>query len=681
MRWRDLGALAALALLLALLAASPLAIWLAGPSLDSAMALRHRLPGLQAKPTESAAVVVALDEETYRRPPFQATPQAAWTPHLAKVLRAVHEAGAGVIGFDLVFPTSLETMQRGYDRDFLLTLRQVARDGKLVLGKVQHAAQPIQPHPMQQLAVGGGANIRSLNVLEDGDGIIRRLPLSFALPDGAGREPAFAAELAQRLNPALATSTGTLLLNFSTRPGAIPSYSLADLLACAEAGDAAYFARHFAGKAVLFATVLDVEDRRLTSLRHATVPEGSASPPRCKLEPLPLHRADLARDSIPGAYIHATAINNLLHGNALREVPVLALFGAALILAGGMLLAAFALPLSAAGGIAAALLVIVPGAAAWLLHQGYALPWIGLEAAVILALGTGTGYRMVVTDHDKRLIAKLFALYLPGSVIDGMLRSGRLPKLGGEEREVTVLFSDIAGFTHIAENAQPTLLVQALNNYFSAMTEIIEAHGGFVDKFIGDAIVAVFGAPADDPQHAAQAVRAALAMRNRLRQAGAAFGIDGAIFQTRIGVNSGRVLIGNIGAPRRFNYTVIGDAVNLATRLEGANKYYGSSILASETTKQAAGDICHWRLIDQARVLGREQPVALLEPLDHTEATLSEIFTAAWSAIQQRDFSAAANILSALHQDAAAQQLLARLQSLQAAPASPWPPVTDLTGK
>ncbi len=686
-RSRDLLALAALSLLLAGLAVTPAARWLAGLSYDTALLLRHHLFDPGRAPAQSHAVVVALDEETYRRPPFQATPQAAWTPQLATLLTSITAADAAVVGFDLVYPTSLESMQRGYDRSFLLALRQAARENRLILGKVQHGAHPIEPHPMQKLAVGGAANIRSLNVLEDADGIIRRLPLFFATAEPHGHEPGFALDMAQRLagsnglpQPAR-PDTPPLLLNFNTRPGAIPTYSAADLLACAEAGDAAYFQRHFAGKAVIFASVLDVEDRRLTTKRLTTQPDGSHPPPRCRLETLPLGRADLARDSIPGVYIHATAINNLIDGDALQEISPPGLFGIALVLTGLVVLAAYFLPLAQAALSSLALVLMLPVAAAWSLHQGIALPWLTLEAIMALALGGSIAYRIMVTDQDKRLIARLFSLYLPGSVIDGMLRAGRLPALGGEEREVSILFSDIAGFTRLAETMPPTDLVQALNDYFTAMTTIIEQHGGFVDKFIGDAIVAVFGAPLAQHDHATQAVRAALAMQQAVNAEPRHFTLAGQAFSIRIGINTGPVLIGNIGSPRRLNYTIIGDAVNLAARLEGANKQYHSNILVSETTAAAAGPAFAWRLIDRVRVLGREQPVAILTPLAGEQAGLAPTYQAIWAHIEQRDFAAAAALLQPLSDDPVAVNLLARLPAMAAAPSQPWPPVTDLTEK
>ena len=229
-----------------------------------------------------------------------------------------------------------------------------------------------------------------------------------------------------------------------------------------------------------------------------------------------------------------------------------------------------------------------------------------------------------MADRDRRLIARLFSLYLPPVVVERMVAGGRMPELGGEEREVTVLFSDIAGFTAISEACDPATLVQALNTYFSSMTNIIEDHGGFVDKYIGDAIVAVFGAPVADARHAEQAMRAAIQMRDTLQADPQRFSVAGHVMKTRIGLNTGRVLIGNIGSPRRFNYTAMGDAVNLASRLEGANKAYGTAILVSEDTMAAAGDAIVARRVDTVRVVGRAQPVRLFEPLAPRETADAE---------------------------------------------------------
>ena len=507
-RLRDLASVAGIALTVAVLAALPVADALRGPSLDLAYPLRHALFGPQAAPGQSHVVVVAIDEETYRREPFSGLPQAAWPPLLAPVINAV-AADARVIGLDVVWSTSLDGLQRGFERDFLLSLRQAARENKLVLGKVQHSKDPILPHAGQQMAAGGAANIRALNVFEDGDGIIRRLPLVFATTDG--QEPGFAYELARRsglTREGFATdAAGNLAPNFNTGPGDIPTYSLADLYACAQAGRSDYFRQHFAGRTVILATVLDVEDRRLTAKRLAAEPDGANAPPRCIHPVLPLQT--VARDSLPGAYIHAAAINSLLDGTELRDWPRGAVFAAALALTLAAGLLVFRLRLLLGLGGVVLLAAVLPLLAALLLRQSIVMPWLNLVAALLVTAAATIAYRFTVADRDRRQVARMFALYLPPALVDRMLGSGRLPTLGGEERAVTVLFSDIASFTAISEACDPKSLVQGLNEYFSAMTAIIEDHGGFVDKYIGDAIVAVFGAPLDDPRHAEHAVRRA----------------------------------------------------------------------------------------------------------------------------------------------------------------------------
>lgn len=677
--------------------------WLNGLSLDSALALRHALFGPLARPEASHVAVVAVDEETYRRPPFNETPQAAWPPLLAPVISGVLAGGAKVVGFDIVYSTSLDPLQRGFERDFLLALRNAAREKRLVLGKVQHSEAPILPHRMQQLAVGGNANIRALNVTEDPDGIVRRLPLGFTAADGTP-EPGFAAELVMRHtgrplargedgrwrlgDRALATDgAGNLALNFNTGPGDIPAYSLADLYACAQAGKTEYFEKAFGGRTVIFATVLDVEDRRLTTKRFATAAEGQNAPPRCALEPMALYRADRARDSIPGVFIHATALNNLLDGTELREWPARIGFAAAAGFAAIQGFIGFLLPIGAALAAGLALLALLPPAAALLLQAGIATPWLDAAAAGLFALGAVIALRFAVTDKDKRLMAKVFSLYLPPTEINRMLASGRMPALGGEEREVTVLFSDIAGFTAISEACEPTVLVPALNEYFSAMTAIIEDHGGFVDKFIGDAIVAVFSAPLHDARHAEHAVRAALHMRDLLAEQPERFAAAGIPFRTRIGINTGPALIGNIGSPRRFNYTAIGDAVNLASRLEGANKKYGTAILMSEATAKACGNHVLMRAIDTVRVVGRDQPVRLFEPLARSgratpaQDAAASAFAAAWAALERRNPAAALAALGPLDQDAAARILADHIRALGPPSGADWPPVTNLTEK
>ena len=257
-----------------------------------------------------------------------------------------------------------------------------------------------------------------------------------------------------------------------------------------------------------------------------------------------------------------------------------------------------------------------------------------------------TGFRLVVTDKDKRFLRKSFALYLAPAVIEKMLASSAPPALGGELRTVTIFFSDVAGFSSFSEKMKPDEIVALMNRYLSAMTDVIEEHGGFVDKYIGDAIVAVFGAPVETANHATDAVRAALHCSARLAELNrAAEAAQGQLLAQRIGLNSGQALLGNIGSSRRFNYTVIGDSVNLASRIEGANKYFGTSILASETTMGLTGTAFTWREIDSVQVKGRVQPVKLYEPLaERGRETQEQVARAAaysqgLAAWRKRDFA------------------------------------------
>ena len=272
-------------------------------------------------------------------------------------------------------------------------------------------------------------------------------------------------------------------------------------------------------------------------------------------------------------------------------------------------------PLNAALAWLAVIVASIAGATIAFNHA-LALPIAEPFLASLFALAATIGFRFVVADKDRRLLQKSFALYLAPHVINRMLSSSKLPELGGETRNVTVFFSDIEGFSLIAEKMSPDSLMELMNEYLSAMTDVIERHGGYVDKYIGDSIVAVFGAPADDPDHAANAARAALDCCTQLAELNA----SSAAFHEhklaqRIGINSGEALVGNFGSRRRFNYSVMSDAVNLASRLEGANKFYGTTVIASETTVALTGDAFAWRELDAIRVKGRTQALKIYELL------------------------------------------------------------------
>jgi class 3 adenylate cyclase/CHASE2 domain-containing sensor protein len=707
-RLRDAGAVLVIAVLAGLLILAPPLDRLHGLSIDLLTALRWRVFGNMHEPQTSPAVVVALDEETYRTPPFVGTPAITWTPEIAQVLSAIIAGGAKVVGFDIVFPTSIEQSEipfgdgtlgarlRGFDRDFLRALALGAHSGKVVLGEAQHRDFPIMPAPGQRIAVGQGDNIRSLNVYNDPDDVVRRIPLSVII-DGTP-QPSMAVELAARaLGTAPTTISGyriapavpnTIALNFDGGSDAIPTFSLADLRACNEKGSLEFFRHYFDGKVVLIATVLDVEDRQVTSKRFATAPENPVGP-RCAL-PAPQPSTVFARDSIPGVYTHATAVNNLIRGDALIELGrlgrVVTSIALAILTAGAVM----ALPLFGAVLVYIAAVGVWTSGATLAFTHALSLPLIEPLSAGLVSLGAATGFRFLVADKDRRFLRKSFALYLAPAVIEKMVAANKPPALGGENRNVTVFFSDLAGFSSISEALAPPDLVKFMNEYLSAMTDIIQEHGGFVDKYIGDAIVAVFGAPLDDADHAANAVNAALRCRERLDK----LNRDPTEWQRfslrqRIGLNSGDALVGNIGSRQRFNYTVMGDTVNVASRLEGANKYFGTSIMAAKSTFDRAAASFAWRQLDTIRVQGRDEPISIYEPLAHhgqetpEQKVLAAAYRYALACWRARDF---AGCIAALAPVAAADPpsaiLLQRAKKLLAhPPAHDWDAVNTLEGK
>ena len=715
MRRRDaLGALV-IALVSGLVFASPALDIAHGLSIDVLTALRWRVFGQRPQSEAAPTVVIVLDEESFDTPPFKGSPILTWTREIGKVLTAVIDGGAKVVGFDIVFPALIEQSEipfdgemlgarlRGFDRNFLRALAIGARAEKVVLGEVLQRDRPIGPSPAQRIAVGRNRNVRALNTYSDPDYVVRRLPL--ALPAEKRREPSMAVELASRAlgaTPEVApdgTTTlagyripsavpNTLTLNFEGGADAIPTYSFADLYACAEKGDTEFFRRNFDGKVVVFGTLLNTEDRRVTSKRFATGVEGARAP-RCAL-PMRPTTAQFTRNSIAGVYVHATGVNNLIRRDALVE-PGRVVDGLIAVIFAG--LTAFAAIMLAPFG---AVLVYLGLAAAWTagataaFTQALALPLVEPFLAGLAALSATIGYRFIIADKEERFLRHSFGLYLAPQVIDKMLSSNKLPALGGEMRDVTVFFSDIASFSSFAETMTPNALVALMNEYLSAMTDIIEEHGGYVDKYIGDSIVAVFGAPVDDADHARNAVRAALMCRARLEQLNRmAAPFQGRELSHRIGLNSGEALVGNIGSRRRFNYTVMSDAVNLASRLEGANKYFGTSIMASEATVKLTGAAFAWRELDAIRVKGRTRPVKIYDPLAECgrespeQAARAAIYAEGLACWRARDFAGAMRCFArTAGADPPAARFLLRAQQFTAhPPGSDWVPVFTLEGK
>jgi adenylate cyclase len=684
-----------------------------GWSIDALTALRWEVFGTRRDPASAPVVVIAIDEETYQTPPFKGSPTVTWTTEVGRVLSAVIDGGAKVVGFDIVFPRSIEQSElpfgddllgarmRGFDRAFLRSLAKGSVAGKVVLGEVLGGEGP---SPGQRIAVGQQKNIRALNIYLDPDEVARRVPLTF--PGGEKPVPSMALELASRaLNTEpILTEDGsvtlagyripdavpnTLTLNFEGGGNDVPTFSFADLRACVERNNTDFFHREFSGKIVIFGTMLESEDRKFTSKRFATGLEGSRAP-RCALPPAPPAAGQFKRSSIAGVYVHATAVDNLIARDAIVELGVLPVTIIAIGFAALAALAARMLAPATAALAYAGLIAIWTCCATLAFTRSLALPLSEPFLAGLASMAVIVAYRLVVTDRGERLLRSSFALYLAPQVIDKMLASKKLPVLGGETRDVTVFFSDLEGFSSISEKMTPAELVAFMNEYLSVMTDIIESKGGYVDKYIGDSIVAVFGAPADDSDHASNAAHAALGCRaglDELNRNSAAF--KGYKVAHRMGLNSGAALVGNIGSKRRFNYSVMSDAVNVASRLEGANKYYGTTIAASEMTVALTGSTFAWRELDAIRVKGRATPVKIYELLAEAgqetpqQAAAAATYAQGLAYWRAREFDAAANSFERVADvDKPSALFLSRAKAFASEPPGPgWEPVSTLDAK
>jgi adenylate cyclase len=299
-----------------------------------------------------------------------------------------------------------------------------------------------------------------------------------------------------------------------------------------------------------------------------------------------------------------------------------------------------------------------------------------------------------LTDANAQMLTALnsFSRYVPMDLVRQLLHRGEVAKIGGRDDVLTILFTDIAGFTRVSEQMSPQELTLHMAGYFAAMLEELNAERATVDKFIGDAIVAFWGAPEPDPEQAQHAVRAVLHCCDRLCELNEAWTLEGRPpLHTRFGLNRGPAVVGNVGAPDRLNYTVLGDTVNMASRLEALNARYGTSVLATEAVVEAAGPEFVWRRIDRVAVKGKDEAVTIFEPLGEAtrvsaeEAELAKKYEDALDHYAQGKFNEAIVALEALLElspDAAALRLLERCRSCAAnPPASDWDGVTRYESK
>jgi len=625
------------------------AVWLLGftpqwrqvefKTFDVYTALAARGPG------ETPLVIVAIDEPSFRELglhwPFPRRTHA-------DLIERASSDGALVVAFDLIFAEPTTAADDARMADAIRTARNV------VLAKTREKSQTSVSRewtlvePMAEL-VAAGAHTGEVGVDPDADFVVRMMP-SFA--DGFDR---VITRLAQGTDAAPASADAQSLIRYEGPHGSFPTvhYYQALVPGLLPAG-------FFKDKIVLIG--LDVHASPEVTRRQADLYNSPF--------------LDSEGGVIPGVEIHANIISNLLQGRALVPASqvVNTIVAGVLVLGVGLvgLRRGPALTFATLMAFSAAMLAV-----SYVLfsYYGYWLsPLLPISAAVVLFIvQTAAGF---LTERQRAQETKrAFAQYVPAEVVNRLIEQPELLELGGEERELTLLFADLANFTTMSEKLAPRAVVAVLGKYFDAMSTVIYRHGGTVDKYIGDGIMAFWGAPLPDERHAYHALQAAMDMQERFAELARRLGSKGAPAMTmRIGIHTGNVIVGNVGSRARFAYTAIGDAVNLASRLEGANKAYGTSILLSEATALQLKGRVPLRPVDSVVVKGRTDAVMIFTPC--ADQPLADLSRAALDAFSRRalDQSLALwrQLLSAYPADGIATAFVSRIESLQSASAGEW---------
>lgn len=382
-------------------------------------------------------------------------------------------------------------------------------------------------------------------------------------------------------------------------------------------------------------------------------------------------RATPLDPAVPGVEVHAQALEQMLSGEHLVRPPFATGLELVYLLAIGGAVAWLVSRLGAAGTAAiGAAAIVLAFAASWLSYQraGYLIDPVYPSIAVLLVYLSTSLAGYISTERDRSRVRSAFGHYVAAPLVEELARNPDKLKLGGETREVTVLFADVRRFTHIAEGLSAEALIAFLNRLFTPLSDIILEERGTIDKFMGDAVMAFWNAPLPDAQHPANACRAALRMQQQLARLNALWAAEAAARGTEplhvelgIGLNTGECCIGNVGSPQRFDYSILGDVVNVAARLENETKSYGAPIIVGERTALAARGLAFLEL-GTVMVRGKQRPERIFALLGDEAFARSDDF-AAWQrehnrlliAVRERDLAAAREAISALEASIPAQ--------------------------
>lgn len=579
----------------------------------------------------------------------------------ANIIRALSRAGARVIGYDVNFSEPQDPEQDNELASAIMDAQNIVLPVELTL--IQDPFRLVYDENRilraTDVIAEGAVSVGHSNTPPDEDGVVRRIPVRVQDSDEQGTMYAFGYEVARKADPAVSLAEAPLdrfeqvIVHYPGQPEATyPTLSAADVLN---------------------------EDTDLSLVKGATVFVGSTAPD--------LHDDQIVPTSagapMPGVEIHASLAHTFLTKDWLQPAPMWV--AAVLLLLLGLIIGAVTVYARTRWSILVALLlwIGVLGGSFVAFDNGVLLDIVWPTITIIFAFAIVTIERRITAEHERRRLKSLFSRYVSPSVVETILADPSKLNLGGERRHMTVFFSDIRGFTSFSETMDPETLVQALNRYLDRMTDIVFQHEGVLDKYIGDAVMAFWNAPLEQDDHALRGVTTALDMRNALQDMNASSAFGSQEFKIGMGLHTGEMIVGNTGGKVHTDYTVLGDSVNLASRLEGLTKEYGVDILITQATVDELRGTMLVRRLDKVAVKGRREPVTVYEVVERMDkASMGQkefvrSFEDALGAYFHRRFDAAVEacemILELHPDDTATRTLLERAKAfLQHPPTPDW---------
>ena len=583
-----------------LIQSSSIGTWIEQRTYDLRFAFRGSLP----PSPEAPITVLAIDEETLSEIP---DPLMLWHRHFAGVIEKLAEGRAAVVGLDFIF-SDISRFDPSGQQAFSQALLRSGAAGLPVVLAYRVTARGVEqpPEAIRFAALAVGHSLAYINLTTDNDDFVRGQEIAARSGDDLQSSfplavaSAYAAGMGQTL-PVDADSEPTILINFRG-PDHFPQVSFSAAVDAANRGDLEFFEQNFGGRIVLIGRVGERGDEDFHSTPQYYWTD----------------RTDRTRAwRTPGVEIHGSTIATLLEGSFIREIEGTGQLQAALVLVS--LVTLLCLRFSPLWAISASVLVLIGflyTAFSLLFPEGYWLHVVAPVSGAALAVGASQVSNYLRVGREKRYLRSVFKRYVNDAVIEQILASPDGLHLEGNRKRVSVLFADIRGFTRRSEGLEAEVLVGQLNAYFHGMVRAIQDRGGMVDKFIGDGIMALFGAPLDDPDAPRHSVEAALAMIQALDQVNKKLAEHGAQpIRIGIGIHTGDAVVGNMGSPEKMDYTAIGDVVNTASRIESLTRRLDADILISSETFESAGDAIRTKHRGSEAVKGKAELVEVYEVL------------------------------------------------------------------